>query len=337
MRKTFAERARDLFATALGLLLAVAVPATAVEIYGVPATISGAKTFNDTVTFNKTAESGIAEVLSTWKVTDDATSKIEFANSVSTNGQLAPIIKSTAATAGDPALFLRGIGPDSGSAPGCRIDVRTTGNSAFSTRSIFDITNAGTAVLTGLPLNSGANLALSWGTQATNTPAFTNRSAGTRIILRESMSGSTTDIALGCGGTGQAWLSLPDATSARDFKIYGGTTNLWQVRGDGRVEETGAHMFKVRVATTTPVTVASGTDYQVITKLGTPGAVAVNLPASPATGLTYVIQDGTGDAAANNITITPAAGTINGAATLVINANYGAKVLTYSGTEWLAR
>lgn len=67
---------------------------------------------------------------------------------------------------------------------------------------------------------------------------------------------------------------------------------------------------------------------------GTGAATTVNLPASPLPGKRIVIKDGKGDAATNNITITPAAGTIDGAATLVLNTNYGRASLVYNGVEW---
>jgi hypothetical protein len=83
-----------------------------------------------------------------------------------------------------------------------------------------------------------------------------------------------------------------------------------------------------RVATTTPVTVASS-DYAVIVKLTAPGAVAVTLPAG-ATGRTFVITDGTGDAYTNNITITPdGTDKIQGASSYVMNENYGSVTLIW--------
>lgn len=92
----------------------------------------------------------------------------------------------------------------------------------------------------------------------------------------------------------------------------------------------------LRVALTTPVTVAASTDYAIVCKLSSPGAVAVTLPAGVA-GQIFVIHDGTGDAASNNITITPnGSETINGAATRVLSHNRGAITLQYSttGTDW---
>ena len=87
---------------------------------------------------------------------------------------------------------------------------------------------------------------------------------------------------------------------------------------------------------TTPaaVTVAGGLDDVIVVNKDTAAATTVNLPAGPTTGDTYTIKDGKGDAAANNLTLTPAAGNIDGAGTNVINANYGFRTVTYNGTEW---
>lgn len=96
---------------------------------------------------------------------------------------------------------------------------------------------------------------------------------------------------------------------------------------------TGFQKVGVRTATTSPVTLSSATDCVVVTTLAVPGAVAVTLPAG-VTGQYFSVIDGTGDAATNNITITPAAGLINGAATYVVTKNKGAVTFCYTGSEW---
>jgi hypothetical protein len=93
----------------------------------------------------------------------------------------------------------------------------------------------------------------------------------------------------------------------------------------------------VRVATTTPVTVAATTDFAVVSDLAVAGAVAVTLPAG-ADGQIFVIGDNKGDANTNNITITPnGAETINGAATLVLNHAKQMVMIQYSlaTTNWV--
>jgi len=100
------------------------------------------------------------------------------------------------------------------------------------------------------------------------------------------------------------------------------------------ISTAGPEILTVRVAVATPVTVVAATDEVVSVEVPGPVAVAVNLPAG-VTGQVFYIKDGLGLAApATPITITPAAGTIDGAATATINAPYGALTLVYSGVEW---
>lgn len=99
------------------------------------------------------------------------------------------------------------------------------------------------------------------------------------------------------------------------------------------IAATGADILNVRIAVATPDTVLI-TDEVVSVEVPGPVAVAVNLPAG-VTGQVFYIKDGLGLAApATPITITPAAGTIDGAATATINAPYGSLTLVYSGVEW---
>lgn len=65
-------------------------------------------------------------------------------------------------------------------------------------------------------------------------------------------------------------------------------------------------------------------------------ATAVALAAMQYTGQGFLVVDAKGDAATNNITITPNSGTINGAATYTISENYGAVCLIWDGTNFTA-
>jgi hypothetical protein len=99
------------------------------------------------------------------------------------------------------------------------------------------------------------------------------------------------------------------------------------------ISASGTQVLTVRVAVATPVAVVN-TDDIVSVQVPGPVAVAVNLPAGVA-GRVFTIKDGLGLAApATPITITPAAGTIDGAATATINAPYGSLTLVYTGVEW---
>lgn len=99
------------------------------------------------------------------------------------------------------------------------------------------------------------------------------------------------------------------------------------------ISASGIQTVAVRIAVATPVTVVN-TDDLVSVQVPGPVAVAVALPAG-VTGRQFTIKDGLGLAApATPITITPAAGTIDGAATATIDAPYGSLTLVYTGVEW---
>lgn len=100
------------------------------------------------------------------------------------------------------------------------------------------------------------------------------------------------------------------------------------------ISTSGPEFLGVRIAVATPIAVVAATDEVISVEVPGPVAVAVNLPAG-VTGQTFYIKDGLGLAApATPITITPAAGTVDGAATAVIDVPYGSLTLVYSGVEW---
>ena len=100
------------------------------------------------------------------------------------------------------------------------------------------------------------------------------------------------------------------------------------------ISTAGPEIMNVRVAVATPIAVVAATDEVVSIEVPGPVAVAVTLPAG-VTGQVFYLKDGLGLAApATPVTITPAAGNIDGAATATIDAPYGALTLVYSGVEW---
>lgn len=73
----------------------------------------------------------------------------------------------------------------------------------------------------------------------------------------------------------------------------------------------------------------------VIVNKSSGAATTVTLTPDPKRGDTVWVIDGKGDAATNNITITPpASGTINGSTTLTLASAYGGVLLHYNGTQW---
>lgn len=82
----------------------------------------------------------------------------------------------------------------------------------------------------------------------------------------------------------------------------------------------------------------SQTDDDVIIAVNVAGAVTVNLlaVAGVAVGKRLIVKDESGAAGANNITVDAAgAELIDGAATSVINTNYGVLRLYCNGAKWL--
>jgi hypothetical protein len=68
----------------------------------------------------------------------------------------------------------------------------------------------------------------------------------------------------------------------------------------------GPITVKVRVTTTSPVTISNTTDYLICNRQAGSTATTINLPPSPNIGDTYLVKDCKGDDATNNITVTPA-------------------------------
>lgn len=90
----------------------------------------------------------------------------------------------------------------------------------------------------------------------------------------------------------------------------------------------------VRSVTAAGAIAQTGTDRHICVNKTTGAATAVGLVAGPSTGAVITVDDCKGDAATNNITITPAAGNIDGSATYVISTAYGSWTGVYTGTIW---
>jgi hypothetical protein len=67
---------------------------------------------------------------------------------------------------------------------------------------------------------------------------------------------------------------------------------------------------------------------------GANAAIAITLPSSPTVGDQCIIKDSGGFSATNNITVSPASGTIDGLASFVIKTNYAAFIFVRNSTEW---
>lgn len=130
------------------------------------------------------------------------------------------------------------------------------------------------------------------------------------------------------------------AYTPSSVSITGGTIDGTTIGGATPAAATFS-VLTTKAVVNTVTLVTSGASYTlsssdgiVIVNKSSGSATAIALPSSPATGRTVTIKDGKGDAATNNITITPAAGTIDGASNLLLNVAYASAVLIYSGSAW---
>lgn len=167
----------------------------------------------------------------------------------------------------------------------------------------------------------GANQFPASSTGAVNIVAgetFTNTSNLTYISLSTTPTGSITTAE-----------SMRVASTGVTLGPQSSSTAVHQING-------GLNYTTRTVASSTFTVDTTTTDYIIYTD-STSNAITITLPA-PTNGRELIIQDKTGKAATNNITINPhAAETINGLSTFIIAANYGSCLLTSDGTNWVAQ
>jgi hypothetical protein len=169
---------------------------------------------------------------------------------------------------------------------------------------------------------------------AVNLPAVATISSGKRYVVKDS--------------TGSA-ATYPITVSPAAGNIDGaGTFVISRAYGWVEVESDGSNWKVVNASedkslvassilvTATPHAVAVTSNVLRIDTVAIGAAVAVNLPAVAAVpaGKVYEVKDATGSASTFNITVSPAAGTIDGAATAVIRSSYGCLKVISDGANW---
>lgn len=100
----------------------------------------------------------------------------------------------------------------------------------------------------------------------------------------------------------------------------------------------GGTFSGIKVVVRSPTTASDQillTDY-FICPLNSSVAATETLPPNPIVGLTFLVKDCNGTAVTHTITVQPSAGTIDGAATFVMNTNFQSAAFTYNGTQWSA-
>jgi hypothetical protein len=253
----------------------------------------------------------------------------------------------------------------------CNGDLGTTGIAYFSMNSgglnirYGFFTNSGNS--TTASTNSGGGATTMLYTQFRN-PITTSNGCGL-VLTYTIINGIGNTTALTIGGTGSNGVIFSDIESGTasaisistnasgGLNIYNSTissTNTNAITGAGTITYSGLYFTttssKINTTTQKPgvasnnlVQVTSpgaypyttlAQDYVIL--VDTSLARTINLLANPGTGQTYRIKDNVGSAGANNITISPAAGNIDGAGSFTISTNYGSVDFTYNGTQWNA-
>lgn len=125
---------------------------------------------------------------------------------------------------------------------GGAIDGTTIGATTATTVKATTVTTTGTGSPTDgagqVYLNGSTSNRVEWNTQGTGAPAFTTRSAGTKLLLYPTLSGSVADYAIGIDAA-TMWSSVPENNSGFKFKWYGATTEVASLDGAGAFTATG--------------------------------------------------------------------------------------------------
>jgi hypothetical protein len=166
--------------------------------------------------------------------------------------------------------------------------------------------------------------------------------AGTTSALPASSYSLTDVVAIALGDTDRirlgALLLTNGQTTIASFLTSDGSPAFFEGRDwltlEGGGGGGGGINVTVRVVTAAGAITVTNADYVVVVNKTVGAATTVNLPGSPTMGDCYVIKDSKGDAATNNITLTPAAGTIDGAGTYVMSVNRESISIVYTGSEW---
>jgi hypothetical protein len=125
---------------------------------------------------------------------------------------------------------------------GGTIDGTTIGATTASTVRSTTVTTTGTGSPTDgagqVYLNGATSNRVEWSAVGTGAPAFTTRSAGTKLLIYPAISGSQVDYAMGIDAA-TLWSSIPVASSSFFFKWYGGQTQVASLDGTGAFTAVG--------------------------------------------------------------------------------------------------
>ena len=128
--------------------------------------------------------------------------------------------------------------------------VNVTNTTASTTKTTGALTVAGGVGVAGNVSTLGINVdnRIDWASTGFAQPSFTNRSAGQKITLYPAISGSLVDYSIGIDG-GVLWTTVPAATTAYQFKWYGGETQIASLSGAGTLDVISANITSSNTST----------------------------------------------------------------------------------------
>ncbi len=252
----------------------------------------------------------------------DTAAQINQATTAGATGATMTVQAQNAATTGGNLALTSGTG---GTTAGS-VNVQTGGTTHLSVNpTTTTFSDASGVALTVTPVSTGS-------TQITF--ASTDTAAQINQTALASGTGATMTVQAQGGGTGTGGdlnLSSGSGTTAN------GNLNLQA--GGSTTARAGTNKFSFLKGWRRNVTSVTGTyqvlvtdDYLVITSLG--ASYTITLPASPTTGDTYLIKDGTGNANLFPVNISGNGNNIDGVANWTINQSWAAVIFTFAGGQW---
>lgn len=224
--------------------------------------------------------------------------------------------------------------------------ISSTWNTGLGVNVLNSITTGGgntiVGYLAGINLTTaGSNTGIGWFSLSSLTSGQANVAIGTGSL--SSLVTGRNNIAIG-QAAGISYSSSETGNIAINNEGVPGDTGVIRIGSQGvtigqqnicylagALVTTSGRIVNLTSPAAYPYTVLK-TDYIIL--VDTTTGRTINLIASPVAGMTYEIKDSTGSASVNNITIIPTASTIDGAASISINQNYGAIKVVYNGTQW---
>ena len=195
-----------------------------------------------------------------------------------------------------------------------------TGITVSASTGSVTVTNAGVTAFNG---SAGSVFGVGSITGTANQVTASASTGSVTLSLPQSIATSSTPQFAGLTIAGTGGVTIGSTTAGSMDNVAIGATTASTIR------VTGMTLGYASVATT-PYTATAASNIIGVTHAG---AAAVTLPANTA-GRVVTVKDEQGNAGTQNITVTPASGTIDGSANYVINTNYGSITVYCNGTNW---